>query len=95
MNGWQVQAMYERDTEALWERLTEPDPAADQMITASVSMAEGCEFLNIATDRLFDAVHELDETPMGDEVASMANEIEDLRIRLRMLADKYRKGVRE
>ena len=95
MNGWQLQEMYERDTEALWERLNAPDPAAERMAKASISMSEGCQFLNIGTDRLFEAVLELDDTPMGDKVASLANQIEDLRIELVMLAEKYRKGVRE
>ena len=95
MNGWQIQAMYERDTEALWERISAPDPAEKQMKAASKTMIEGCEFLNIATDRLYEAVAELYETPMADKVESIVNQIEDLRIDLKMLAEKYGKGVRE
>lgn len=95
MNGWQVQTMYERDTEALWERVSAPDPAERQMAQAARSMIDGCQFLNIGTDRLFEAVQALDDTPMADVVSSLANQIEDLRVELVMLAEKYRKGVRE
>lgn len=95
MTGWQVQEMWERDSAALWERQNRPDPAEKQMEAAAADMLDGNQWLDYATDRLYEAVAELGGTPMADRVESLVNQVEDLRIELKSLADKYRKGVRE
>lgn len=94
MNDSRLSLAVEAAAAAEWERITAPDPAADKMESAAISISEGCQFLNIGTDRLVEAVHELEGTPMQDVVASILNQVEDLRIELRILAEKYAKGVR-
>ena len=95
MNGWQIQAMYERDTEALWERISAPDPAEKQMQNASVGMGDASYLMDMAEERMLSAVRYLRNTPMEDKVNDLINALDDLRVEIRSLADKYRKGVRE
>ena len=95
MTGWQVQAMWEADAAAEWERLNAPDPFEDQMKKAALELRLAVEQINKAEDYLYDAICELAETPMEAKVESLLQDIEDRHAEIRMLAEHYGKGERE
>ena len=95
MTGWQVQEMWEQDTAALWERLNAPDPAEKQMKAAAVDMQMANNLIDQAENNLVSAIAELSDTPMEDKVNSLLDALMDLRIEIRLLAEKYERGERE
>jgi hypothetical protein len=95
MNGWQVQEMWETDTNAMWERLNEPDPAEPYMRSAAVEMNKAVDLVDKAEDFLVGAISELSETPMEDKVTSLYDALMNLRVEIGHLAEKYERGVRE
>ena len=95
MNGWQLDAMIERESAAAWERLNAPDPAEKQMRNAALKMKAADEFLSVVTDRLVDAMDCLKDTPMQDKVGSFILQLEDLQCDLNSLRKKYGRGERE
>ena len=95
MTGWEVQALKEAEDARIWEELNAPDPYEAQMKKAAVSLRFAAELINKATDLLLDAVAELDETPMQDDLATLEDEIEDRRFIIKDLAENYAKGVRK
>ena len=95
MTGWEVQALKESEDARIWEELNAPDPFERQMKSASISIKEAADFLNICTDRLVDAGCDLDETPMRNRIDSLCEVLEEYRCELKQLAEMYRKGVRE
>ena len=95
MNGWQVQAMWEADAAAEWERLNAPDPCEKQMKSAAVDITEASHFVDIAEDRLGEATAELYGTPMEAVVESWLDQLENIRFELKSLAEKYGRGERE
>lgn len=94
MNGWQIQAMWERDTAALWEALNASDPYEDQMKKAAREIKGAIGNLAQAENYLLDAMNELKGSPMESVVASLLMEIEDRQSELRMLKTKYERGLR-
>ena len=90
-----VDAMWEADAAAEWERLNEPDPCEKQMKAASVSIREAVQFLARAEDRLADAMTEVFDTPMEYRIGSLLDSLEDIEYGLKKLAEKYGKGERE
>ena len=90
-----VDAMWEADAAAEWERLNEPDPCEKQMEAASVSIREAVQFLTSAEIRLADAMAEVFDTPMEYRIGSFLDSIEDIECDLKSLAEKYGKGERE
>ena len=95
MTGWEVQEMWEADTNAEWERLNEPDPFEKQMETAAKSIRSATECLDKATSLLLDAVSDLYETPMEDRIASFYDQLRELRMDLNRIAERYERGERE
>ena len=95
MTGWQVQAMWEADAAAEWERLNAPDPFEDQMKKSAVEIREAVKAIETALYRLVDAGYELEDTPMMAKVDSFYEELDDIQFSLKMLAEKYGKGERE
>ena len=95
MTGWQVQAMWEADAAAEWERINEPDPAEKQMKEAAGSLTKGLEDIDKGLDWLADAVSKLDETPMADKVQSFLDSLENLANELEFLKNHYERGERE
>ena len=95
MNGWQdVDAMWEADTAALWERLNEPDPAEGYLKSAAVSMGQAIDLIDKAEDQLAEAISELSYADLEDKVSSMLDTLMDLKIDIRILKEKYERGDR-
>ena len=94
MNGWQVSVMYENAIANEWEQITAPDPFAEQMEKASFGMKEAVDHLSKAEDALADAIEELKDTPLEDQVASLLDSLEDVRVEISILAYRFKKGVR-
>ena len=95
MTGWEVQEMWEAEAAAEWERINAPDPAEREMEQAAVEMKKGADLIDKAENALLDAVSSLDGYPMSDRVESLLNDLMDLRIDIKSLADKYERGLRE
>lgn len=102
MRGWQsaimsqdVDAMWEADAAAEWERINAPDPCEAQLKLAAKAMTEAAHFMDVAEDHLYDAAADLYETPMEAKVGSFLDQLQDLRIALQLLAETYGKGHRE
>ena len=94
MTGWEVQAAYEDECARAWEDLNAPDPYEEVLQKASVGMKTAEDLMDKAENALVDAISELTGTPMEDVVTAFYNQLTDLRIDLRVLADKYKEGVR-
>lgn len=92
--GQDVDAMWEADAAAEWERLNAPDPYESKLIEAAGQLKEVSESLNKATDYLMEAQAELEGTPMEDVVGSAINDLEDVLCFVNELKDKYARGVR-
>ena len=90
-----IQAVKEAEDALAWENLNAPDPFEKKMKDAALEMRLAVEQVGKAEDYLADAVSCLRETPMEDRVMSFLNDIEDIHIGIMLLAEKYRKGVRE
>ena len=95
MTGWEVQAMWEADTAALWERLNAPDPYEKQMRNAALDMRLAIEMINKAENYLMDAVGDVEGTPMEDKINSFLNDLEDLHSDISIQEEKYERGERE
>ena len=94
MTGWEVQAAYEAECAAIWEELNAPDPCEKEMQSAAVDMKAAIDLMDKAEDQLCGAISELSGTPMEDVVTAFFNQLTDLRIDLRVLAEKYERGYR-
>lgn len=95
MNGWQVQAMWEADAAAEWERINAPDPAEREMKDAAESLQAALDNIDSGLDWIADAVSKLDELPMADKVQSFLDDFENLANGLKTLKDHYERGERE
>lgn len=95
MNGWQVQAMWEADAAAEWERINAPDPAEREMKDAAESLQAALDNIDSGLDWIADAVSKLDELPMADKVQSFLDDFENLANGLETLKDHYERGERE
>ena len=90
-----VDAMWEADAAAEWERLNAPDPAERQMKEAAVEIEKGLKKIDDGLDALADAMISLADTPMQYKVESYMEGIESLVSELRILKDHYERGERE
>lgn len=95
LSGWQVQAMKEAEDAKIWEELNAPDPAEGRMQEAAQDMKMAVDLMDKAEDCLVNAISELDGTPMEYKVTAFLDALMDLRIDIRIMAEKYEKGVRE
>lgn len=95
LSGWQVQAMKEAEDARIWEELNAPDPAEGLMQEAAQDMKMAVDLMDKAEDCLANAISELDGTPMEYKVTAFLDALMDLRIDIRIMAEKFEKGVRE
>ena len=95
MNNWQVQAMWEADAAAEWERINAPDPAERQMKKAADSLDIALDNIDSGLDWISDAVSKLDDLPMANKVQSFLDDFEKLAKDLEALKDHYERGERE
>ena len=92
---WQLDAMWQAEAAAEWERLNEPDPAEKQMKEAAKHISEGLSEIDSGLDKISEAVSALYDTPMADKVQSFLDSIEDLAVDLGLLKNHYERGERE
>lgn len=101
MRAWQIEvmdqdvdAMWEADAAAEWERINAPDPAEKQMQTAAELIHQAEKLIDNAEDKIAEAMAELYELPMEAVVGSFFDQLSDLRCDLKALAEKYERGER-
>ena len=87
-----TQAMYEREVENLWERITAPNPNMDKFTEASKSLATAYEYICHAMDSMYEAVKALNETEAEDRVTSMMNDLEDLQCDIDAMKNRLERG---
>lgn len=93
---WQdVDAMWQADAMAEWERLNEPDPFEKEMIKAAVYLNNAIENLDKAVDKIIEAQSELEGSPMEDVVGSYVIDMENIISNLKSLENNYERGQRE
>ena len=102
MRAWQaeimaqdVDAMWEADAAAEWERLNAPDRYADMLKESAKDVKKAKSELEQAIDRLWDASSILSETPMQAKVEAFIDSIEDLKYELCRLEICWERGERE
>lgn len=90
-----VDAMWEADAAAEWERINADDPYHDQMITAACALDISNDKLDKALDYIADALSAVDGTPMESVVRDLYDKLDDLKYSVSCLKDKYERGERE
>ena len=90
-----VDAMWEADAAAEWERINEPDPYENQMKMAARSLDKALDELNDVIGWVQTAEDDLQDSPMGDKVSSFAQDLDNIYCELRKLKDHYERGERE
>ena len=94
MTGYEVQALKEAEDARIWEELNAPDPFEKQMTDAALDMRLAVEMIGKAEDYLAEAVADVSDTPMEDRVASLLDELSDLKYSIQVLQGKYERGER-
>ena len=90
-----VDAMWEADAAAEWERINAPDKYHNQMVGAAASLDIAVDKLDKAMDFIADALSEVDGTPMELTVRDLYDKLDDLKYTVSCLKDKYERGERE
>ena len=93
--AWQdVDAMWEADAAAEWERINAPDPYESQMHNSVCFLEQAASFLDKAEDRLAEVLAEVEDTPMEGTVGSFYDIVSELRCDIQKLAEQYERGER-
>lgn len=87
-----VDAMWEADAAAEWERINTPTEEEEALKEAALSMTEAEDHMAEAIDLMLDAIKAAEGTVAEDRIVSLMDGLEDLRIEIKFLADKVRKG---
>ena len=95
LSGWQIQAMWEADAAAEWERINEPDQYETVLKKAAQEVKKAISAIDNCADHLADASAELSETPMQAKVDSFIESLENIWCDLRMLNEHWERGERE
>jgi hypothetical protein len=96
MQAWQdVDAMWEADAAAEWERLNEPDQYEKYLKEAATDLDKAVAAIRIVIDHLSDASSVLSDTPMQAKVDSFIDSIEDTKYDLWSLKLRWERGERE
>lgn len=90
-----VDAMWEADAAAEWERLNAPDPMENEMKEAAEQIKFGLDSVDAGLDFFAEAVATLSESPMADRVQSFLNDFESLANKLEELKNHFERGERE
>lgn len=92
MNGLEVQAMWEADAAAEWERLNQPDPFAKVKAESAVEIRKCVADLETAISCLMDAAGAVAGTPVENEVSSYYEELIGVKRSMAQLADEFERG---
>ncbi len=90
-----VDAMWEADAAAEWERLNAPDPMENEMKEAAKQIKFGLDSVDAGLAFFAEAVSALGESPMADRVQSFLDDFESLANKLEELKNHYERGERE
>lgn len=90
-----VDAMWEADAAAEWERINAPDEYHDNMIKAACSLDIAKDKLVEARDFLADALAAVDGTPMESAIRELYDALDDIEFSVSVTKDKYERGERE
>lgn len=95
MNAWQVDTMWEASAAEEWERLHEPDPYRDLLIDASGDLKVAIQHLAKAMEWLEGGASLLAFSPMEDQLMSLVEEGNGVKLELEKMAENWQRGVRE
>lgn len=87
-----VDAMWESDASAEWERLNEEDPAEDKIRDAAHDIHDTWEKLSDALDCLATAADKVENTVAYDKVVSFMNELEDFQCGIHIMMGAMERG---
>lgn len=90
-----VDAIWEADAAAEWERLNAPDPYEKVLKEAAVDLEQSRSAFEALLDRLADASATLSETPMQAKIDSFIDTLEDLKYDLWAIKIHWERGERE
>ena len=87
-----VDAMWEADAAAEWERINETTDDEHKFIEASYHLDKAWDMISEGFTALADAAGEAEGTVAEDRIVSIMNAIEDLSEEIRIMKEKMRKG---
>lgn len=90
-----VDAMWEADAAAEWERLNAPDQYSEILKEAAKEMPKAIKSLDAAIDNLSDVSAIYSETPMQAKVDSFIDSLEDILYGLMRMKERWERGERE
>lgn len=88
-----IAVMYERESDEMWERFTEPDEIEEKLYDCTEWLQKANDAMNNATDYLASAIEVVDGTVAEDKITSLLNDLEDLRCCVSMMCKNFKKGV--
>lgn len=88
-----VDAMWEADAAAEWERINDVPDYSEQYKEAALDMKEATDGISTAIDLLSEAVEAVKGTDAEDKIVSLLNDLDDLWTDIRIMA-KELKGER-
>ncbi len=90
---WQnVDAMWEADAAAEWERLNEEDANLEKCKQAEKTIEKVLDFIDSAKDYLIAAEEDADGLPITDRMASIENDLDNLWCDLNAIKKRLKKG---
>ena len=95
MKDWQLDAMYEAESERMWADQNAPDPCEDRLITSARQLS--CAYTNMGDvlSWIDTAANTLKDTPMEAKVRSLLDDLEKLNDEIHSLKEMYKQGRRE
>lgn len=88
-----VDLMIERETEKLWEEQTRPEIDGETLRLAARSVGWAVEELDRTADFVNEAAETLVDTPEGDRLLAILNDMENMLINLKETQKRFEKGV--
>lgn len=88
-----IDAMFERAVMDEWEKQNAPEIDGETLRQAARSLRISIEELDKAADSVNEAAETLVDTPAGDRVAAILNDMENLLTDLKAMQKNFDKGV--
>lgn len=95
MNNWQIDILKDQNDTAAWNELNAPDPAENAMKAAAKKLDESAEHLFTGGILIMSAARAVEGLPMEDRILSFIESIDNIRMDLKALAEKYKRGERD
>lgn len=87
-----VDAMWEADAAAEWERLNADDPNEEKLKNAAYELGNAREYMMDALDSIYEAAKEADGTDAYDKIMSLLNDLDDLKGEVYALKEELKGG---